>query len=60
MEKKTVEVAFANEGTQRLKIEIVEKWEPKKISRVGHTIFFEADGTFVSMKTEDYNKIFGT
>jgi ABC-type branched-subunit amino acid transport system ATPase component len=58
-EKKTVDVAFANEGKMRLQISDIAKWEPKKVSRMGHTTYFENDGTFVSMKTEDYNLVFG-
>ena len=54
-----IQVAFANEQPQNLEVDIVSKWEPKKVTRVGTHVFFSVDGTFVSMKSADYNKIFG-
>lgn len=54
-----VQVAFANEQPQNLDVEIVSKWEPKNINRVSGHVFFSVDGTYVSMKSADFIKIFG-
>lgn len=59
MAGKTVDVAFANENPQRLPIDVVSKWEPKKITKTGKVVFFQVDDTFVSMTREDYEKVFG-
>lgn len=56
--KARVSVAFANEQPQNLEVEVVSKWEPKNINRVGTHVFFSVDGQYVSMKTADYKKIF--
>lgn len=56
--KKSVQVGFANEGTMNLKVSVVEQWEPKKISYIGDTVFFDAGDAFVSMKRIDFKEIF--
>lgn len=57
--KNKFDVAFNGEKFPRkLDIEEISKWEPKKITKMGHSTYFEVDGTFVSMKTEDYNLVF--
>jgi len=54
----TVLVGIANEGEQRFKIEVVEKWEPTDINYFGDTVFFKHDSSYFSMKTIDFRKIF--
>lgn len=53
-----VKVGFANEGEQNLKVEVVEKWTPKNITYLGDTVFFKNEGSYFSMKREDFQKIF--
>lgn len=53
-----VQVAFANEQPQNLEVEVVSKWEPKNINRAGSHVFFSVDGQYVSMRAQDYKKIF--
>lgn len=59
MAGKTIEVAFANQNPQRLSIEVVSKWEPKKVTKTGKVVFFQVDETFVSLSREDFDMIFG-
>ena len=56
--KRTVNVAFANEQPMSLPMEVVEKWEPKNVTRIGTSTFFKVDDTYVSMKSKDYNDIY--
>lgn len=56
--KEKVSVAFANEQPQNLSVEDVSKWEPKNVSRMSGHVYFSVDGKYVSMKTDDYTKIF--
>ncbi len=55
---KSVLVATANLGEQNMPIDIVQKWEPDKITLIGDTIFFRVDDTFLSMKRIDFCNIF--
>jgi len=54
----TVLVGIANEGEQRFEIDIVKKWNPTNINYIGDTVFFKADGSYFSMKTIEFRKIF--
>ena len=54
----TVLVGIANEGEQRITIEIVKKWEPTNINQIGDTVFFKQGDTYFSMKTIDFRTIF--
>ena len=58
MSKKMVKLAMANVGEQLIELEIVEKWEPEKITFLGNTVFFSVDGTFFSMNRVDFMNIF--
>lgn len=55
---KSITLAVANEGERNFDIELVRGWEPKKISYMGSTVFFEYDGTFYSMNTIDFKQLF--
>ncbi len=58
MSKKMVKLGLANIGEQSIELEIVEKWEPEKITFLGNTVFFSVDGTFFSMERVDFMNIF--
>jgi hypothetical protein len=51
-------VGFANDNEQNIPLEIIEKWEPKKISFLGDTVFFKTEENFVSMKKINFCDIF--
>jgi hypothetical protein len=53
-----VKLGLANIGEQSIELEIVEKWEPEKITFLGNTVFFSVDGTFFSMERVDFMNIF--
>jgi len=53
-----VTICIANQKPKRLTVEEVSKWEPKNISRMGGDVYFKVDNDYVSMKVNDYNKIF--
>jgi hypothetical protein len=55
---KSILVAFANQGEQNVPLDVVEKWEPEKMSFFGDTVFFKVDDTFVSMKKIEFCNIF--
>lgn len=55
---KSVLVAVANIGEQNMPIDIVEKWDPDKMSFLGDTVFFKVDDTFFSMKKTEFCTIF--
>jgi len=55
----TVRVAFANLQPENIPLATVKEWETKNISRIGSSVFFSVEGQYASMKTADYNKIFG-
>jgi hypothetical protein len=57
--KEMVTVGVANEGEMNIKLDIVKDWEPKKVSHMGTSTFFEIDGSFFSMKRTDFSEIFG-
>ena len=58
MAKEFVTIGIANEGTTNLETDIVKTWKPTNISRFKDTVYFKSDGTYYSMKREDYVKIF--
>lgn len=55
---KSVLVGVANDGQQNIPLEVVEKWNPEKLSFFGETVFFKADDTYFSMKKIDFCNIF--
>lgn len=58
MMKERVKIGFANEGVLDIELEIVKKWEPKKITYIRDVAFFKHEDSYFSMKTEDFKKIF--
>lgn len=59
MEKKNVIVGVANQKETSMPVADIVDWEPKKISYVGTTTYFEHDGTFYSIENVDFKSIFG-
>ena len=59
MEKKNILVGVANKNEQSMKVEDIKDWEPKKISYVGTTAYFQHEETFYSMETMDFRAIYG-
>jgi hypothetical protein len=58
MFEEKVYVSFPNEGEYGISENIIKKWiitEPKEI---GDTIFFWSGGIYLSMKKEDFKKVF--
>jgi len=53
-----VAVGLANEGNILLPVNVVEKWEPTKKVSFGGVTYFSVDGTYYSMKNDDFNRIF--
>ena len=56
--KNTVLVGLPNEGDIEILIEQVNKWKPTEVDYIGETVFFKHDNSLVSMKSEDFLKIF--
>lgn len=55
---KSVLVAVANEGEQNMPLDVVQNWDPQKLSFFGETVFFKAENTYFSMKKSDFCTIF--
>lgn len=55
---KKIMLGIANQGEMAFDLDLVLKWELKKHTFIGDTLFFEVDGTFYSMKRTDYNTYF--
>ena len=51
-------LGIANEGEMAFDLDLVLGWEISKQTYVGDTVFFQADGSFYSMKRSDYNEYF--
>lgn len=49
-------LGIANEGEKAFELDLILGWEISKQTFVGDTVFFEADGSFFSMKRSDYNQ----
>ena len=58
MEREEVLVGLPNEGLISLSLDLVKKWEPKKINKIGDTVFFNINGMYLSMETIKFNEIF--
>lgn len=56
--KKQITLGVANLGEEQFELDLVSKWVFSKISSIGDTVFFEAEGTFYSMRRKDYNEFF--
>lgn len=51
-------VGVANDGSIIVDTDTIREWEPKKISYMGTTVFFQVEDTFHSMKRSDFEEIF--
>jgi hypothetical protein len=58
MGKEEVFVGVPNEGKISLSLELVKKWEPKKINKIGDTVFFSVNDMYFSMEIIKFNEIF--
>lgn len=58
MAKEFVSVGFANAGVKNLDVEVVKTWTPTNVSRFKDTVYFKSEGSYFSMKREDYVKLF--
>lgn len=56
--KKQITLGVANLGEEQFDLDLVSKWELSKITNIGDTVFFEAGGSFYSMRRKDYNEYF--
>ena len=57
--KSTFTVGVANEGERNMSVEDLLRHEPKKVTYGGTQVFFEHDGTFLSMTRLEYQEVFG-
>jgi len=55
---KSILVGVANVGERNIPMDVVESWNPDKISFLGDTVFFKADDKFLAMKKHDFCSIF--
>lgn len=58
MTEQSIKVGVANEGETLLPISVLEKWEPKKITQIGDTVFFKQEDTYYSMKVVDFRELY--
>ena len=56
----SISIGVANEGQINVPRENIERWEPKKISIIGSTVFFKQDEQFLSMDRTTFQDIFGS
>lgn len=64
MEKKSVIVGVANQNETSMKVDDIKDWEPKKVSYIGTSTYFQVvdedgNGTFYSMESPEFREIFG-
>jgi hypothetical protein len=52
-------VGVANDGEIMLPLDVINKWNPEKITFLGDTVFFKVGDRFHSIKRVDFCKIFG-
>lgn len=58
MVKGQVNVRFPNDNPIGMSVDVVKKWEISKETEIGDTVFFWADGVYVSMDKEEFNMVF--
>ena len=58
MAKEVVRIAKANELEKSYEVEVVKTWEPNEISYFSDIVYFKHEGSFYSMKTLEFKKIF--
>lgn len=60
-ENRTVLMGVANQEKEISKqVKELVEWEPKKISHIGNTTYFQHENVFYSMKTTDFKSIFSS
>jgi hemin uptake protein HemP len=58
MAKEIVEISQANMKATNYEVDVVKQWVPTDILPTKGKIIFKHDGSFYSMKREDFRKIF--
>ena len=53
-----VSITFPNIGEDLIDVKVVENWKPSGITVIGSTVFFYQDNLYLSMKEDDYKRIF--
>ena len=56
MEK--VSITFPNIGEDLIDVKVVQNWKPSGITVIGSTVSFYQDNLYLSMKEDDYKRIF--
>lgn len=56
--KQTVTIGVANEGQINVSTDTMSNWQPKKVSYLGTSVFFQVDDVFYSMERKDFEEIF--
>ena len=46
MVEQSIKVGIANEGETLLPVSVLKKWQPKKVTQLGDTVFFKNEDTF--------------
>lgn len=52
-------IGVANQSEISRQINEIVDWEPKKISYIGNTTYFQHENVFYSMSTTDFKDVFG-
>lgn len=58
MVEQSIKVGIANEGETLLPVSVLKKWQPKKVTQLGDTVFFKNEDTFFSMKVIDFKNLY--
>lgn len=58
-DNRSVLIGVANQSEISKQVKDILDWEPKKISYIGNTTYFQHDDIFYSMSTMDFKDIFG-
>ena len=56
---KMIKVGIANQHNTVISIDVVSEWQPKKITYLGTTVFFQVEDVFYSMSRVDFDEIYG-
>ena len=58
MDAKKTTIMFPNEGEYDISTDIIKGWVIEECKTIGDTNFCKADGSYFSIPTSEYNKIF--
>lgn len=58
-DNRSVLIGVANQSEISKTINEIKDWEPKKVSYIGQTTYFQHDDVFYSMATMEFKEIFG-